>query len=129
MLQDPSSTCTSSLTLSALQNHGIIESVIKSIVNPVPWGADGEEGAGEGDADFEEKAVQYVDCVSCVYGLYGRLIFFVCRLLHTYAVTCGGTLSAEEKKELKGWFETRKGHESRWGLTVEELDALKSRLE
>ena len=55
-LQNPSRTSTSELTLSALQNHQILDTVISSLVTPLPHGEDGENDGP--DADFEEKAVQ-----------------------------------------------------------------------
>lgn len=55
-LHNPSRTSTSELTLSALQDYSILDTVISSLVTPLPYGEDGENDGP--DADFEEKAVQ-----------------------------------------------------------------------
>lgn len=57
-LRDPSRTDTSTTSLGAFERHDIIGRVISSVTNPVPFGQDGEND--EPDADFEEKAMQWV---------------------------------------------------------------------
>lgn len=49
------STETSKVTASALQRHGIMDTVVKGLVNPLPHGNDGEN---DGDIDFTEKLVR-----------------------------------------------------------------------
>ena len=46
---------TSALTSEAIQKHGIVDVVVKSLVTPTPHGEDGDQ---EGDVDYEEKAVR-----------------------------------------------------------------------
>jgi hsp70-interacting protein len=58
MLSDPESASTSEATCRAMRDNGVLEVVIRSLVNPVPFGADGDT---TNDVDFEEKIVQYVD--------------------------------------------------------------------
>lgn len=55
MVSDPSSTVTSQLAVEALEEHGLLQALIRALIAPVPYGQDGES---EGDADFEEKIVQ-----------------------------------------------------------------------
>ena len=55
MLSDPSSISTSPATLKALEEHGILQSLVSAVTAPVPHGPDGER---EGDADFDEKVVR-----------------------------------------------------------------------
>jgi hypothetical protein len=106
-LKDPSRTDTSPLTLKAFNEHGILDTIISAVTSPLPYGADGENT--ETDVDFEEKAV---------------------RLLHTYVVTCKGTLSTGQKHTLRTWLKEQKGSESleklseRWSLADDEVKAL-----
>jgi hsp70-interacting protein len=55
MVSDPSSTKTSQFTVEALEDRGLLRTLVKALVAPVPYGEDGES---EGDADFEEKVVR-----------------------------------------------------------------------
>jgi hypothetical protein len=57
-LKDPSRADTSKTSLDAFERHDIIGAVISSVTDPVPFGQDGEND--KPDADFEEKAMQYV---------------------------------------------------------------------
>lgn len=57
MLSDPSSTQTSTQTLKAFKEHGIASALVDALVEPVPFGPDGD---GERDEDLEEKLVRYV---------------------------------------------------------------------
>lgn len=55
-LLNPRRTSTSPQTLQAFQKYGIPDAVVSSLVNPVPFGEDGDQ---EGpDSDFEEKGVR-----------------------------------------------------------------------
>lgn len=98
------STFTSGITSKALQKHGAIDVVLKTLVNPVPHGLDGDQ---EGDIDYEEKAV---------------------RFLFTYLVPVTGRLEAGQKLELKSWIAQHKG-ESHWDLEEEELQQLETTLQ
>ncbi|KAF9526437.1 nucleotide exchange factors-like protein [Crepidotus variabilis] len=111
-LKDPARSETSGLALEAFSAYGILESIITSIVNPLPHGDDGENT--DADVDFEERAV---------------------RLLHTYAVICSGALSKEQKTSLKEWIQVQKkesGGEAnlieRWCITKEEYAQLVGKL-
>lgn len=55
MISDPSSTVTSQYTLKALEEHGLLQTLVKALTSPVPYGQDGEL---DGDPDFEEKIVR-----------------------------------------------------------------------
>jgi len=57
-LQHPSRNNTSQPTLKAFSEHNLLDSIISSVVIPVPYGEDGENI--DSDADYEEKAIQYV---------------------------------------------------------------------
>lgn len=52
---DPSSFSTSSLTLAALRERGLLQAVLDALVAPLPHGLDGET---LGDAELEERLVQ-----------------------------------------------------------------------
>jgi len=112
-LTNPSRTSTSPFALQALDSHKLLDTVIEGIINPYPYGEDGE--SEEADADFEEKSV---------------------RLLHTYAVTCNGEFTASKKQSLKAWIEKEAVNESggkaalaeKWGLSGGELESLIARV-
>ena len=55
MQADPSSISTSPAALKALEEHGILQSLVSAVTSPVPHGPDGES---EGDADFDEKVIR-----------------------------------------------------------------------
>lgn len=55
MLSDPSSTMTSRFAMKALEDRGLLQTLVKALITPVPYGQDGES---EGDADFEEKVLR-----------------------------------------------------------------------
>lgn len=55
MVSDPSSTITSPFAVKALEDRGLLRTLVRALVTPVPCGRDGES---EGDADFEEKVVR-----------------------------------------------------------------------
>jgi hypothetical protein len=48
------------------------------------------------------------------------------RLLHTYITSCNGSLSAEEKAKLRGFFEERSGSGTweMWGAGDEQVQAI-----
>ena len=54
MIADPSSASTSEFTIDALENHGLLQALIDSLISPVPHGPDGE---AEGDPEFEDKVI------------------------------------------------------------------------
>ncbi|KAI0920623.1 hypothetical protein AcW1_002308 [Taiwanofungus camphoratus] len=108
MQLDPSSYSTSPTTLKAFQEHGLLQTLISSLTNPVPYGADGES---EGDLDFEEK---------------------VTRSLHTYVTSCHGQFSDEQKRKLRAYLSEhteKAGGEGKlaekWSLTEDEIQVLK----
>lgn len=76
-LKDPYRIATSELTLDGMRQHHIAESVVDSIVNPLPHGEDGNFNGA--DLDYEEKAM---------------------RLVYTYVVTCSAELSTQQKHAL-----------------------------
>ena len=51
------STATSGVTVSALQEHGITSELVRGLVDPIPYGINGDQ---EGDTDLEEKLVRSV---------------------------------------------------------------------
>jgi len=57
MISDPTSTMTSQLAVKALEECGLLHTLIRALTTPIPYGQDGES---EGDADFEEKTVRWV---------------------------------------------------------------------
>lgn len=57
MLSDPASLSTSSLTIWAMENEGLLQGLLDPLTSPLPYGPDGES---EGDEDFEAKIVKYV---------------------------------------------------------------------
>ena len=98
----------SARTVAALEQTGIVSTLVSSLAAPVPHGPDGET---EGDADFEEK---------------------VLRALHTYAVGCGRPLGGKERETPGGWLDEqsrRAGGEEKvaekWGVTGEEVRELR----
>jgi len=107
--RDTSRSQTSSIMLEAAQKHGIVDAVLESLVNPLPYGVDGENV--EGDADYEGKAASF---------------------LRIYTVLCHGSLNSEKKATLKAWLaqqEARAGPSQLaelWGITVSELVAFAS---
>ncbi|KAI0758916.1 nucleotide exchange factors-like protein [Fomes fomentarius] len=108
MVADPSSYATSPSTVRALEERGLLQTLISSLASPVPHGPDGES---EGDADFEEK---------------------VLRALHTYAVGCQRPIDGEDGKVLGEWLgkqSSKAGGDAKaaekWGLSEPELKELK----
>jgi hsp70-interacting protein len=55
LLRDPTSMETSHLTLKALEEQGLLITLLNALAAPIPYGVDGES---HGDADFEEKGVR-----------------------------------------------------------------------
>ena len=109
MVSDPRSISTSRATADALENAGLLRTLVGALASPVPYGVDGEHVAP--DADFEEKVV---------------------RGLHTYATVCGRAFPAQEGGTLKGYLEEQEKKEGgeerlaeRWNLTKEEVRELK----
>ncbi|TFK92156.1 nucleotide exchange factors-like protein [Polyporus arcularius HHB13444] len=108
MLSDPSSFSTSQPTVQALEQNGILSSLVSSLATPVPHGPNGES---EGDADFEEK---------------------VLRALHTYTVGCQRPIEGDNRQALGDWLAVQskkaggdKGVAEKWGLTEDEVKELK----
>ncbi|KAL0952680.1 hypothetical protein HGRIS_006922 [Hohenbuehelia grisea] len=108
MLSDPTSTATSPLALKAVKEHGLLSRVISSLVDPVPYGADGDQT--DLDPDYEEKSI---------------------RLLHTYTTACNGQIPDFEKATLNRWFDEqeraaggRTQLAEKWGLSGSELQPL-----
>lgn len=85
--------------------HGIIETLLKSLLSPVPYGPDG--GTTESDLDYEEKAV---------------------RVLLTFLELGVEKLSEGERRLLGEVVERvqggKKGALERWGLSEGEWDVL-----
>lgn len=54
MVADPMSFSTSPITVKALEEHRIIDSLVSSLLSPVPFGPDGDR---EHDVDLEEKVI------------------------------------------------------------------------
>ncbi|KAI0324503.1 Fes1-domain-containing protein [Cubamyces sp. BRFM 1775] len=109
MVSDPRSISTSRATADALEQTGLLRTLVGALASPLPYGADGEHDTP--DADFEEKVV---------------------RGLHTYATACGRAFPAQEGERLKGYLqeqEKKEGGEEklaeRWNLTREEVRELK----
>ncbi|KAH7924195.1 Fes1-domain-containing protein [Leucogyrophana mollusca] len=107
MLSDPDSVSTSGPTLQALiaentvEGSSLLDAVISALSEPVPFGPDGES---ERDVDFEDNVV---------------------RLLHTYVAQCRKEFAGVQKHGLRGYFGDAKD-DNRWGLSADELTALKS---
>ncbi|KAG2344621.1 hypothetical protein BDR05DRAFT_170007 [Suillus weaverae] len=81
MLSDPSSVSTSALTLAAIQEEGeeggsLLDALISALVEPVPFGVDGEI---EKDEEFQESVV---------------------KILYTFATSCDDAFSAVQKCSL-----------------------------
>jgi hsp70-interacting protein len=57
MISDPKSVDTSTATLAAFRDQGILKALVDGLTHPVPYGPDGDT---ESDVDFEEKVVGYV---------------------------------------------------------------------
>ncbi|EKM82864.1 hypothetical protein AGABI1DRAFT_111428 [Agaricus bisporus var. burnettii JB137-S8] len=108
-LKDPSRTDTSTASLEAFDRYNIVGAVISSVVDPVPFGQDGEND--KSDADYEEKAMH---------------------LLHAYAVQCGRSFVDEDKRTLRQWIEKEAAADShvaeRWNFSLSDLDSLRRRL-
>ncbi|KAF8550654.1 Fes1-domain-containing protein [Imleria badia] len=109
MLSDPASVSTSPTTMEALQRDdasdgsSLLDALISALVEPVPFGADGEN---ESDVEFQENVV---------------------RLLHTYAVLCGGRFSDVQKHRLRTTiFDNVSSPNNLFNLGREEFDAVKS---
>jgi hsp70-interacting protein len=56
-LSDPSRAVTSDLTIDAVQRHGILDTVISGLADPIPFGEDGD--SSEADPTFEEQSLRY----------------------------------------------------------------------
>jgi len=112
MQSDPSSFSTSPLALKALEDQGLLAALVSAMTSPTPHGSDGES---EGDADFNEK---------------------IMRSLHTYVTSCGGQFPEKQKRELRTHIEeetAKAGGEhkaaDKWGMTMDEFNALKKATE
>ncbi|KAH8077104.1 nucleotide exchange factors-like protein [Cristinia sonorae] len=111
MLSDPTSFSTSELTKSAIERRGLLKTLIRALVTPVPHGPDGES---EGDAELEEKVIN---------------------LLHTYIISCHGHVADEQRQALSSYIKEQSvntgGHAQlaeRWGLAKDDLTALQEAL-
>ncbi|KAI0693093.1 armadillo-type protein [Cerioporus squamosus] len=95
-------------TVQALEQNGLLSTLVSSLATPVPHGPNGES---EGDADFEEK---------------------VLRALHTYTVGCQRPIEGDDRQTLGEWLAVQskkaggdKGVAEKWNLTEEEVKELK----
>ncbi|KIK61434.1 hypothetical protein GYMLUDRAFT_43009 [Collybiopsis luxurians FD-317 M1] len=79
-LSDANRASTSALTLEAMHKHDILDTLIRGLTDPVPYGADGDQE--EVDGDFEEKGVA---------------------LLRTYLNLCEGPLDRKQKDRIREW--------------------------
>jgi len=111
MLSDPASMSTSGLTQLALEQHGIVQTLVQSLVSPLPFGPDGES---EHDAEYEEK---------------------VMHVLHTYLTLCHAQILPGDKKALAGFVleqaQLAGGYASlaeKWSMTAEDISALRQAL-
>jgi len=106
-LKDPLRIATSELTLNAMREHHIAENVVDSIVNPLPYGEDGNNLYA--DLDYETKAMN---------------------LVYTYVVTCSAELSKEWKIRLLEYLREGERHHDmaylldKLGLSPQEYEAL-----
>src|ERR1700722_10862797 len=78
---------------------------------------------------------QYGTKYSSVRSLIQRHICLLCyRLLHTYTSVCNGQFSAEEKQQLRLFFDQQLGMRGeatlceRWGLSAEDMNDLRRAL-
>lgn len=55
-LKDPSRNDTSKIVRAAFDEHAIADAVVSALIDPLPYGEDGDQT--ESDTDFEEKALQ-----------------------------------------------------------------------
>ncbi|KIJ61201.1 hypothetical protein HYDPIDRAFT_31504 [Hydnomerulius pinastri MD-312] len=107
MLSDPSSTSTSAMTMEALQcesapeGSSLLDAFISALVEPVPFGPDGES---EKDVEFQENIV---------------------RLLYTYSAQCRGAFSAAQRHSLRTFLNAITPADDLFSLTTEEFVALK----
>jgi len=108
MLSDPNSASTSAMALSAFKEKGVLDSVISSLVDFVPFGADGD---GNADLQFEETCI---------------------RIVYTYAVSCGAPMTEAQRDKVSSFLSMDKrdenGASERWGLVVEEYDNLREKV-
>ncbi|KAK0203951.1 adenyl-nucleotide exchange factor, partial [Desarmillaria ectypa] len=95
-LVDPKRAETSSVVRGPMEEQGILAHVIRALVDPLPYGEDGD--VLEPDVDFEEKSI---------------------RLLWTYTVACNGALDPEQKKKLRQWVASHTAE--RWALIDDEF--------
>ncbi|KAK0473777.1 adenyl-nucleotide exchange factor, partial [Armillaria novae-zelandiae] len=102
-LVDPKRADTSAVARGAMEEHGVLARVVGALVDPLPYGEDGD--VEEPDVDFEEKSA---------------------RLLWTYTVACNGHLDPEHKNKLAQWVASRTAE--RWGLSEDEFNQLKAAL-
>ncbi|KAG6374114.1 armadillo-type protein [Boletus reticuloceps] len=107
MLSDPASVSTSPIATEALQrsesdSSSLLDALISALVEPVPFGADGEN---DRDVEFQENVV---------------------RLLHTYSVLCGGRFSDMQKHRLRTIFNDVSPASNLFNLGREEFDAIET---
>lgn len=97
----------------------LMDALITALVDPVPFGPDGE---CEKDTEFQENLVRFVS-------FYARVdvitILYLCRLLHTFSVQCGGAFSDAQRHALRGFFSGAEPAGDEFGLSREEFGALK----
>jgi hsp70-interacting protein len=127
MLSDPASVSTSPTAMEALQGDtaseasSLLDALISALVEPVPFGADGEN---ERDVEFQENVVRLVANPSV--GVYSLMLTIVYRLLHTYSVLCGGRFSDVQKHSLRTTFDDVSPANNLFNLGREEFDAVKT---
>jgi len=105
MLSDPSSISTTRLTQHALEQRGLLQTLVQSLVSPLPFGPDGES---EHDADYEELIIH---------------------VLHTYVTSCHGQFPPNDKKDLSSFFNQQGSDDSKlaekWNLAAEQVQSLR----
>jgi hsp70-interacting protein len=120
MVSDPKSVDTSTATLAAFRDQGILKALVDGLTHPLPYGPDGDT---ESDVDFEEKVVGYA--LPFTYPWAPSDLYY--SALSTYVLACRGVFAHEEKVAFKKYLEQDKSGE-RWGLSADELRALHTAL-
>jgi hypothetical protein len=98
-LRDASRAQTSAITQDALEKYGILDSVVSSLVSPLPHGVDGENT--EADHDYDEKVLRYA--TDPLGSSFFVVLIHLLRLLYTYTVSCHGNLNDSQKASIKKW--------------------------
>lgn len=106
----------------ASDGSSLLDTLISALVEPVPFGADGEN---ERDVEFQENVIRLVATLP----LSGWLLVanvYVSRLLHTYSVLCGGRFSDVQRHSLRIIFDDVLPADNLFDLSREEFDAVKT---